>query len=64
MDTLRDQLQRIHSNVESEIDTEQLRVAMLSYRELFDSLGAARGQGGAGGAAATWRRLRCSQFIV
>jgi hypothetical protein len=39
MNALHDQLQRIHSNVESETDTEQLRVAMLGYRELFDSLG-------------------------
>jgi hypothetical protein len=42
MNALHDQLQRIHSNVESETDTEQLRVAMLSYRELFDSLGSRR----------------------
>jgi len=43
MDALRGQLQHIHSNVESETDTEQLRVTMLSYRELFDSLGGHRG---------------------
>jgi hypothetical protein len=43
MNAVHDQLQRIHSNVESETDTEQLRVAMLSYRELFDSLGGHRG---------------------
>ena len=42
MSGLHDQLQRIHSNVKSETDTEQLRVAMLSYRELFDSLGGHR----------------------
>ena len=42
MNALHDQLQRIHSNVKSETDTEQLRVAMLSYRELFDSLGSHR----------------------
>ena len=42
MNALHDQLQRIHSNVKSETDTEQLRVAMLSYRELFDSLGGHR----------------------
>jgi predicted lipid-binding transport protein (Tim44 family) len=42
MSALHDQLQHIHSNVESETDTEQLRVAMLSYRELFDSLGGHR----------------------
>jgi len=42
MSALHDQLQRIHSNVKSETDTEQLRVAMLSYRELFDSLGSHR----------------------
>jgi len=42
MNALHDQLQRIHGNVESETDTEQLRVAMLSYRELFDSLGGHR----------------------
>jgi hypothetical protein len=42
MSGLHDQLQRIHGNVKSETDTEQLRVAMLSYRELFDSLGGHR----------------------
>jgi len=42
MDALRDQLQHIHTNVENETDTEQLRVAMLSYRELFGSLGGHR----------------------
>ena len=42
MDALRGQLQHIHSNLESETDTEQLRVAMLSYRQLFDSLGGHR----------------------
>lgn len=42
MSGLHDQLQRIHSNVKSETDTEQLRVAMLSYRQLFDSLGGHR----------------------
>jgi hypothetical protein len=42
MNALHDQLQRIHSNVKSETDTEQLRVAMLSYRELLDSLGGHR----------------------
>jgi hypothetical protein len=42
MNALHDQLQRIHSNVKTETDTEQLRVAMLSYRELFDSLGGHR----------------------
>lgn len=42
VDALRSQLQSIHSKVESETDTEQLRVAMLSYRELFDSLGGHR----------------------
>jgi hypothetical protein len=42
MSGLHDQLKRIHSNVKSETDTEQLRVAMLSYRELFDSLGGHR----------------------
>jgi hypothetical protein len=39
MNTLHDQLQRIHSDVKTDSDTEQLRVAMLSYRELFGSLG-------------------------
>jgi hypothetical protein len=39
---LHDQLQRIHSNVSTEPDTEQLRVALLSYRELFGSLGGHR----------------------
>jgi hypothetical protein len=43
MNELHDQLQRIHSNVKTEPDTEQLRVAMLSYRELFGSLGGRRG---------------------
>ena len=43
VDALRNQLQHIHSKVEGETDTEQLRVAMLSYRELFDSLGGHRG---------------------
>jgi hypothetical protein len=42
MNGLHDQLQRIHSNVKTEPDTEQLRVAMLSYRELFGSLGGHR----------------------
>jgi len=42
MNALHDQLQRIHGNVKTETDTEQLRVAMLSYRELFDSLGGHR----------------------
>ncbi len=42
MSALHDQLQHIHANVKSETDTEQLRVAMLSYRELFDSLGGHR----------------------
>jgi len=42
VDALRNQLQHIHSKVESETDTEQLRVAMLSYRDLFDSLGGHR----------------------
>jgi len=44
MNALHDQLQRIHSNVKTEPDTEQLRVALLSYRELFDSLGGHRAQ--------------------
>jgi len=39
MNALHDQLQRIHSNVKTEAETEQLRVAMLNYRELFGSLG-------------------------
>jgi hypothetical protein len=39
MNTLHDRLQRIHSNVKTDADTERLRVAMLSYRELFGSLG-------------------------
>ncbi len=43
MSGLHEQLQRIHSNVKSETDTEQLRVAMLSYRELFDALGGHQG---------------------
>jgi hypothetical protein len=38
MSTLHDQLQSIHSNVTTENDTEQLRVAMLNYREMFASL--------------------------
>jgi hypothetical protein len=42
MNALHNQLQRIHSNVNAETDTEQLRVAMLSYRELFGSLGGRR----------------------
>ena len=42
MNGLHDQLQRIHSNVRTDPDTEQLRVAMLSYRELFGSLGGHR----------------------
>ena len=42
MSGLHEQLQRIHGNVKSGTDTEQLRVAMLSYRELFDSLGGHR----------------------
>ena len=42
VDALRNQLRHIHSKVESETDTEQLRVAMLSYRDLFDSLGGHR----------------------
>jgi hypothetical protein len=42
MNGLHDQLQRIHSNVNTEPDTEQLRVALLSYRELFGSLGGHR----------------------
>jgi hypothetical protein len=42
MNALHDELQRIHSNVKTEADTEQLRVAMLSYRELFGSLGGHR----------------------
>ena len=43
VDALRNQLQHIHIKVEGETDTEQLRVAMLSYRELFDSLVGHRG---------------------
>jgi hypothetical protein len=42
MNALRTELRRIHSNVKTETDTEQLRVAMLSYRELFGSLGGHR----------------------
>ena len=42
MNTLHDRLQRIHSNVKTDADTERLRVAMLSYRELFGSLGRVR----------------------
>ena len=42
MNGLHDQLQRIHGNLKTETDTEELRVAMLSYRELFDSLGGNR----------------------
>jgi len=42
MNRLHDRLQHIHSNVKTEPDTEQLRVAMLSYRELFGSLGGHR----------------------
>jgi hypothetical protein len=42
MNALHDQLQSIHSNVMTEADTEQLRVAMLRYRELFGSLGGHR----------------------
>jgi hypothetical protein len=42
MNALHEQLQRIHGNVKTETDTEQLRVAMLSYRELFKSLGGRR----------------------
>ena len=42
INALHDQLQRIHSNVKTETDTEQLRMAMLSYRNLFDSLGGHR----------------------
>ncbi len=38
MNALQGQLHGIHSNVESATDTEHLRVAMLGYRELFDSL--------------------------
>lgn len=39
MNALHDQLRRIHSNVGDDTDTEHLRVAMLSYRELIDSMG-------------------------
>jgi predicted lipid-binding transport protein (Tim44 family) len=42
MKGLHDQLQRIHSNVNTEPDTEQLRLALLSYRELIGSLGGHR----------------------
>ena len=42
MNTLHDQLQRIHSSVGTDADTERLRVAMLSYRELFGALGGRR----------------------
>jgi hypothetical protein len=42
MNALHDRLQHIHSNVKTEPDTEQFRVAMLSYRELFGSLGGHR----------------------
>ena len=42
MTALHDQLQHIHGNLKTETDTEQLRVAMLSYRKLFDSLGGNR----------------------
>ena len=42
MKALHDQLQHIHGDLKTETDTEQLRVAMLSYRELFDSLGGHR----------------------
>jgi hypothetical protein len=56
MSRLHDQLTRIHSNVKSETDTEQLRVAMLSYRELFDSLGEHRTAYGHSGATHSSRR--------
>jgi len=39
MNALHDQLRRIHSDVGDDTDTEHLRVAMLSYRELIDSMG-------------------------
>jgi hypothetical protein len=42
MNALHDQLQHIHGKVKTETDTEHLRVAMLSYRELFESLGGRR----------------------
>jgi hypothetical protein len=42
VNALHEQLQRIHSSIKTETDTEELRVAMLSYRELFDSLGGHR----------------------
>jgi hypothetical protein len=42
MTALHNKLQRVHTNVESATDTEHLRVAMLGYRELFDSLGSHR----------------------
>jgi hypothetical protein len=42
MEALDGYLQRIHNNVKTETDTEQLRVAMLNYRELFKSLGGRR----------------------
>jgi len=39
MNALHDQLRRIHTDVGDDTDTEHLRVAMLSYRELIDSMG-------------------------
>jgi hypothetical protein len=39
INALHDQLLRIHSSVKTETDTDKLRMAMLSYRKLFDSLG-------------------------
>ena len=44
MEALDSHLLRIHNEVKTETDTEQLRVAMLSYRELFKSLGGRRAE--------------------
>jgi hypothetical protein len=39
---LRDQLQRMHGDVERDADTEQLRQVMLNYRRFMDSMGGRR----------------------
>ena|SRR5690242_12936272 len=39
---LRDQLERMHGDVERDADTEQLRQVMLNYRRFMDSMGGRR----------------------
>ena len=41
---MRDRINNIHSSIQKTDDTEQLRLAMRSYRDMIDSLGGRRTQ--------------------